>query len=324
MDKLVINLVTRSYDHLMPLACGDVVAEGIDLRLDRQTAIGQFMVDLSYQAGELSFSQYLIRTSQGDRRFVGLPVFLMRGYRHRCFYVLRGEGPKSLKDLAGGRVGIEGWPDTGNTWSRAAIREQGVGIDEIDWWLGPVDDTTVDHIGQRPQLALPPNVRPVAGGRTLQDMLLGGELEAIMCPWPPNAFHWTPSPIARLFPNYRQVEQDYARRVGFYPAFHILAIQRPVFERDPWLARSLYNAFDRARVQSQENRRFLGDVAPWLLADLDESIELLGADWQAYGVEANQEMIQALCDEELAQGLIAQPLDAGGVFAEFEQAMEQQ
>ena len=41
-------------------------------------------------------------------------------------------------------------------------------------------------------------------------------------------------------------------------------------------------------------------------------------------VSPNQKMIQALCDEELAQGLISQPLDAGEVFAEFERAMEEQ
>ncbi len=45
---------------------------------------------------------------------------------------------------------------------------------------------------------------------------------------------------------------------------------------------------------------------------------MLGADWQANGVEPNLPMIETMCREELAQGLIAQPLDSRVVFAEFE------
>jgi len=321
MSKLKINMVTRSYDHLMALACGDVAVEGVDLNFDRKTDMSQFMADPSFHAGEMSFSQYLIRSSQGGREFVGLPVVVMRGFRHRCFFVRRGSELRALKDLAGKRVGTNGWPDTGNTWSRAVLREQGVRIDQIDWWVGPTDDPSYDSVGHRPKLTLPSNVRSVAPGRTLQDMLLAGELDAFMCPWPPKAFYGVDAQIVRLIPDYRKVEQTYARRVGYYPAHHILAIRRQVFEQHPWLVRSLYEACEQAKFQSQENRRFLADSTPWVLADIEETIEILGPDWQPYGVEPNRRMIQSLCDEEFAQGLIAQPLDSAAVFAEFKQAM---
>ena len=320
---LTINLVTRSYDQLMPLACGDVVAEGIDLRLDRKTPIQAFMSDPAYQAGEMSFSQYLIRTSQGERDYVGLPLFVMRGFRQRCFFVLRDSGLRSLQDLAGRRVGTNGWPDSGNTWSRAALREQGVGIDQIEWWVGPADDPAYDSQGHRPRLSLPANVQYAAEGRTLQDMLLGGELDAMMCPWPPKAFYAAGSQIVRLIPDYRQAEQDYARRVGFYPAHHIIALRRQVVEQDPWVVPSLYQAFERSRAQARENRRFLADTTPWLLADMDDAAELLGTGWQANGVEPNLPMIETMCQEEFAQGLIAQPLEARALFAAFESIMAQ-
>jgi 4,5-dihydroxyphthalate decarboxylase len=242
----------------------------------------------------------------------------MRGFRHRCFFVLRDSGLQSLKDLAGRRVGTNGWPDSGNTWSRAALREQGVRIDEIKWWVGPTDDPAYDSLGHRPQLTLPSNVRYAAPGQTLQEMLLGEELDAMMCPWPPKAFHETGSQIVRLIPNYRQIEQDYARRIGFYPAHHIIALRRLVVERDPWVVPSLYQAFERSRIQAQENRRFLADTTPWLLADIEKTEEVLGAGWQANGVEPNLRMIETMCQEEFAQGLVAQPLDSRAVFAEFE------
>lgn len=335
MSKLTINLVARSYDLLMPLACGDVEIEGADadieavaadiqaveLNLDRQTDMKEFLVDQSFHAGEMSFSQYLIRMALGDREFVGLPIFLMRGFRHRCFYVLSGSGLTSFGHLAGKRVGTNGWVDTGNTWSRAALREQGVNIGQIEWWVGPVDDPAYDSFGKRPAVKLPANVRPVAAGRTLQEMLLGKELDALMCPWPPKRFSEPASPIVRLYHNYQEVEQDYAQCIGFYPGFHILAIRRPVLERHPWLARTLFEAFERSRLQAGANRRWLADTSPWYLADLEVTEQVLGADWQAHGIEPNQRMIQALCEEEYAQGLIPEPLDHKAVFQEFAEMM---
>ena len=136
MSKLKINMVTRSYDHLMALACGDVAVEGVDLNFDRKTDMSQFMADPSFHAGEMSFSQYLIRSSQGEREFVGLPVFVMRGFRHRCFFVRRGSELRALKDLAGKRVGTNGWPDTGNTWSRAARAGGTYRSDRLVDWPG--------------------------------------------------------------------------------------------------------------------------------------------------------------------------------------------
>jgi len=320
MTKVDIRLVVRDYDHVAPLACGDITAEGIHLHLDRKTSMLRFVSDPSFQAGEMSFSQYLIRLSRGDRSFVGLPVFVMRVFRHRGFYVVRDSGMQSLQALEGKRVGTNGWADTGNTWARAAIREQGLGIDQIDWVVGPVDDPSYDSFGHRPQLRLPDNVAPCAPGRTLREMLLKGELDALMCPWPPAGFYDPGCPIVRLIANYRRVEQEYARRVGYYPAHHIVAVRREVFDRDPWIASSLYQALERSRIQSQRNRRSLADTTPWLLADIEETSELLGDDWQPNGVGPNQKMIQALCDEELEQGLIESPLDSAQVFEEFEAA----
>ena len=73
---------------------------------------------------------------------------------------------------------------------------------------------------------------------------------------------------------------------------------------------------EESRIQWQENRRWL--------ADIEDASELFGYDWQPHGIEPNRKMIQTLCDEELAQGLILAPLEATTVFAEFEQVMKEQ
>jgi 4,5-dihydroxyphthalate decarboxylase len=168
---------------------------------------------------------------------------------------------------------------------------------------------------------LPSFARSVAGGRALRDMLLEGEIDAIMCPAPPEGVLEPDSPIVRLIPNYREVEHQYYRRIGFYPAHHIMGVRREVFDRHPWVVRSLFLAFEQSKTLWLQERRELADTTPWLLADIEETMALMGFDWQVSGVEPNLKMTQALCDEQLAQGVINQPLDARTVFAEFQDVM---
>ena len=69
------------------------------------------------------------------------------------------------------------------------------------------------------------------------------------------------------------------------------------------------------------SRRRLNDTTPWLLAEIEDSTALIGEDWSPYGVEANRKVVQALCDEQYAQGLNAEQLDGSIAFAEFEEVM---
>ena len=71
-----------------------------------------------------------------------------------------------------------------------------------------------------------------------------------------------------------------------------------------------------------ERRLYLAETSAWVLADIEESMAVLGRDWQPNGIKANQKMIKTLCDEEYNQGIIAAPLDSTAVFADFEKIME--
>lgn len=323
VENVHIRLVIRNYDQITPIMCGDVVAEGIDLELDRDASMAAFLEDDTYHAGEMSFSGYLRRLAAGDKSTIGLPIFLARGFRQRCFFVRRDSGIHDLKDLAGKRVGTNGWPDTGNTWSRALLRAAGVQIQDVQWWVGTIDGVTDQVFGHRVTAPnLPANVALAGVGRTLEDMLLADDLDALMIPWPPRRFHEPDSPIVRLIPDYRRVEQEYARRVGFYPAHHLLGVRANVLTQHPEAIRSLYEAFERSRQLAEERRWLLADTTPWLLPELEEVQDVLGSNWQAHGLEPNQQMIRALCQEIYEQGLVAQPIDPDDVFADFARVMD--
>lgn len=317
-QKIKLKLVTKNYDFYAPLACGDVVAEGIDLNFERDTAnaLDRTLADVSIDAGELSLSRQLARLVASDLSFVGIPVFPQRVFRHRCFFVRRDSGLNSFEQLAGKRVGCNEWPASGNTWSRAILRHHGVKIEGIRWLVGSIDGKP----SNRPQGNLPPHVKAISD-RTLLSMLLAGELDALMCPHPPKGFDDPASPVVRLIANYRQAEMEYYRSTGLFPILHVIGVRRAVYEKHPWVLTSLFKALDDSKKLCQTSRRQLSDTTPWLIAEIEDATALFGKDYYPYGIEHSRKEIQALCDEQYAQGLVSERVDGAIAFPEFEAAL---
>lgn len=306
----------KDYDFVAPIVMGDIDVPGIDLQIDRDTehALDRTLNDSSIEVGELSFMRHILRLSEGDRSFVGIPVFPTQRFRERCFYTHRDRDIDVLAQLAGTRMGTNEWPATGNTWSRATLRERGVDIDSIDWWVGPPDDP---EYSLRPQGDLPPNVQMAESGRTLREMLLADELDAMMCPLPPTGVYDADDPLVRVRPDYRQAEKEYYKRTNVYPVHHLIGIRRETFEENPWIAERLYDAFEASKEQWLQRRRRLTDTVPWLLPEIEETIALIGEDWLPFGEEAKRHEIETLCREAYEQGLIDDPLDPESIFEEY-------
>jgi 4,5-dihydroxyphthalate decarboxylase len=313
-----VTIIMRDYDYLAALYGGDVQPDGVQLTIDRKTPITQWTSDPSIMVSEVSFSRFIIGLSKGDRSFVGIPFHPTRAFRHRCFFVKRGSALRQLSDLEGKRVGTNSWPDTGNTWTRAALRDQGVRIDRIRWWVGPLDES----YPVRAQSGLPPYVREAPAGKVLRDSLLSGDLDALMCPFPPKGFYEPQGQIVRLIADYQRAEREYYDRTKIFPIHHIVAMRREMFERNPQVAVAIYRALDQTRLYWQKQRLFMAELTPWVLGDLENTISVMGADWQPSGVSANRHIIKALCDEETAQGLIDHPVDPASVFAEFDAVLK--
>jgi 4,5-dihydroxyphthalate decarboxylase len=263
--------------------------------------------------GEASFGRYLLAMASGNRSVVGLPIFLMRGFRHRCFFVRADSRLRELSELRGKRVGINEWPATGNTWARALLRDQGVDTFEVDWLVGQVS------AGYKPvpNDALPPGVRRDSD-HLLVDLLREGAIDALVCPWPPDGFYDADSSLRRLYPDFATAEQAYYQRAGIYPGHHIVVLRRELVEAHPEVVGAVYDAFNQARKVTEASFRSIAEILPWLLEEIERDTRLIGEDLHPYGVTANQRMIAAFCEEQAAQKLTSIRLDPRAVFADFE------
>ena len=142
--------------------------------------------DPAVQGGEASIAGHLRRLDSGDRRFVGLPVFPLRNFTARDLYV-RKDGPvKTPADLPGRRIGMYDWVASGSIWYRHFLRFIEVPPESLEWWIGDIDTPRAPtHL-----YTLPKGVHRPPEGRSLSEMLIAGELDALYSP--PRPRHYDP------------------------------------------------------------------------------------------------------------------------------------
>jgi 4,5-dihydroxyphthalate decarboxylase len=322
MAAIPIRLTCADYPRLAPLMIGDVTPEGVDLIMIHGTGgswnaraenIGKATSGPQFDGGEASMAGHLRRIDNGDRSFVGLPVFPLRNFTGRDLYVRNDGSIRAPADLVGKRVGMYDWVASGSIWYRHFLHFIGVPPSRLEWWIGDVDKGwTASHHAQ-----LPEGVHPVAEGRFLSEMLLAGDLEAIYSPPKPARYHPKDGPIVRLFPDCRAVERDYFRATGVYPPQHLIVLRREVWERNKFLARSLTDAFIRSNAMFAAAQRNFPYAAPWLDCELEETEALMGADFYQDGYERNRETVQAFCQQAFDFGITKRRIAAEEYFAEF-------
>jgi 4,5-dihydroxyphthalate decarboxylase len=296
-------------DRTRPLIDGAVETPGIDLipvplkPLDLTARFAEFDV------AEVILPVYMALRGRGDERFVGIPVFPYRAFFLSNVIVNVEAGIERPEDLAGKRVGTFGLQLAGTLWSRGLLADEyGVQGSGIHWYC-----------------ALPPaveqpdvRVEVVPPGRALSDLLERGEIDAWLGPTRPECFEQGSPRVRRLFPNYRAVEEDYARRTGIFPIIHGIVLRRELYEQHPWLAAALLEAFERAKQLGAARLANDGLYAvglPWLRPDLEELARLFGGDAYPYGVERNRAVLETMARYAAEQGLTPRRLAVDDLFA---------
>lgn len=317
MTEPTIRLAARAWDHLMPLASGAIQPDGIRLELDLRAVTPDLLSEQGIDGAETSFSRYALARSQGDDRMIGLPVFLMRAFRHRCLLVRADSDLRTLGELAGTRIGLTGWPDSGHTWTRDLIRASGVDLDTIGWSVGPLVSTAQPQ--HRDDPLVPEHVETMKPGDCLVDALQEGRIDVAMTPFMPPGFHGCGAPLRHLLTDYPSEELAEYRRCGFVPGIHLLTIRKKVAEDQPWALRAIADGLEESKRVWQRSRKKYADTTPWMLADIDATVKVFGDDWMPYGTAANADMIGAFCSALSDQGIVADRLDPAALFAEFDE-----
>jgi len=322
MADIPIALTCADYARVMPLATGEVKPSGIALTMilgsrgswpARAEMLRRAVQDPAVQGGEWSMAQYLYRIDKGDRRYVGIPVFPLRNFTARDLYIRRGGPIRSAADLAGKRIGMYSYTASGSIWYRHFLRFVGLDPAAIRWWIGDIDTPWSAPMDQ----SLPPGVNAPPKGRSLADMLIAGELDAIYSPPRPEAYHPRIGPIVRLFPDFRLVEQEYFLKTGAFPPQHLIVLRREAWEAHPRIARDLTEAFVAANDCFTAAQKGFPYATPWLEAELEDTTAVMGEDFHPYGLERNRAQIEAFAGEAFRLGLTSRQITTEEYFADY-------
>ncbi len=319
MSKLKLTLSCWNYDRMQPLRLGTVQPDGIEINYLAQEVEETFFRMIRFEEfdlAEMSLSSYTVSLFREPRKFIAIPVFPSRYFRHSCIYVNAKSGIREPKDLIGKKIGVPEYQMTAPVWIRGILDEHyGVPVDSVTYHTGGEEEPGRP---EKQPIDVPANIKIAAipNDKTLSQMLRDGEIDALHTARQPSTFDG--KTVLRLFPNYAEVERDYYRKTGVFPTMHTIAIRREVYEKNRWIAQSLFKAFREAqRLTYIELNQTAAHIAmlPFLGAHMEETIREMGEDYWPYGFEKNEKTLSTFLRYHHEGGLSKRLLKPEELFA---------
>lgn len=301
MSRLRLTLACGYYDLLRPLIEGTVVPAGIDLNvltMPSPERHGRMLRHEEFDVCELSLVSYLLARDVG-KAINAIPAFPHRRFRHGYMFKRMDCGIEKPADLNGKRVGLDTLQNSAGLWMRGILQDHyGVDLKSIEWWCQEEEDIPFEP-------ATWMRVRRVPPGKNIDQMLLDGELEGVLYPEILPSFRNRSAKVGLLFPCPKEAEIDYYQKSGIFPIMHTVVIKNGILERDPWVALSLLQAFQRSKEicygHMSDPRNF---ALVWVQELLREQKAIFGPDPWPYSLKENHKALEAIVRYSHDQGMI--------------------
>jgi 4,5-dihydroxyphthalate decarboxylase len=346
---ITLNIAFGEHARVMPLKDGTVKPEGIDLNWINTGSGWIFHRNLFYDefdVSEMSISSTLLavdRRQQGRKwDWSGLPIFLSSGGLAwtRLLWVNNSAGINSLCDIKGKRIAVNDYEMTAALWLKIVMKDL-CGIEAKDnvWYNGRTKELSRDDalgLDKDP----PPGVERqwLEEGQFMDTMLESGQVDAafIMPPAEIEAIGGTGegytrimerwggtelegnARIRQLFPDQgKAVISEYHQKFGHrHQPNHHLVIQNRVLKDNPWVARSLFDAFERSKeIAYQRWRHDRSAVLVFEGEDEREHSEVFGPDPYPMGLRAMGKTIERAVQGSMEQGLVRKQLKLEDIYA---------
>jgi len=212
-------------------------------------------------------------------------------------------GTDKQKGFEGRKVGVNrGYTVTTGLWARSILQDEyGVDLSRITWVL-----SGDEHVAEYEP---PPNVVPVARGRTLEDLVLSGEVPAAI------GVQIDSPDVRPLIPNAKEAGFEALRERGLYPINHTVVVKDDLLAAHPDLGPDIFNAFAEAK------RPYLQRLASGAIEEPSKDDLVFGkvmemtGDPLPYGIESNRRVLEAVVQHALTQGIITKPVAVDDLFS---------
>ncbi len=228
---LTLRILLDDYPVSMALKDGRVTSDLVKLEfVGPKPAINGFksMVrEQAYDAGELAIVTYL-QAKDFSKPYVMLPVPMVGRFQHHCIGFNKEFGQIAPKDLEGRKVGVRTYAQTTGLWVRGILQhEYGVELDKVSWMT-----TDESHLAEYRD---PPNCQRLPKGSSLADMMLNGELAAVIM----GSDMPKDERIERLIPDPNNAAKVWYAREHVVPINHMFVVHEDLLAQRPDVVREL-------------------------------------------------------------------------------------
>jgi len=270
----------------------------------------RMLKDQEFDIAEVSLASWVAAVAKTpDLPLVGIPTFPRRFFSAGQIYVGAGSKAERPVDLLGKRVGLHSFQTTLSVLAKGDFKlEYGVDWKKIHWICMRPEIIDVD-LGSDVKIEwLPP-------GKDIGEMMMGGEIDALMSPEPRKSMFARPDAYRRLFRDSPAEELRYFRKYGFFPVMHLIVVRRELIERIHGLAQDILLVFEEAKKMAYE---YYNDsdysLIVWSRNYLEDQRRTLGIDPWGNGFKSNRKNLALFLDYAFDQGLTPTLLQPEALF----------
>jgi 4,5-dihydroxyphthalate decarboxylase len=305
---LELSVSLADYHRTRPLLSGEAGFKGIAPKY-HPAAPGEACLRPIYEefdVAEMSLSWYAMARFRGEPVYA-LPIFPLRMFVHAYVFCRDDSGISKPEDLRGKRVGMDVYRLTVGLWTRGIFEEHyGVSPRDIHWFT-----TDPEGAGFEP----PPGVKITQTGEDPSELLLRGEIDAVIAPNVPPQVRAAGSRLRRLFPDCRGTIGDYFDKTGIFPTTHTLVVRQDLLEREPWIVDSLVDGFQKAEDICRRQYEYPKRLAfPTGVLLIEEEEKRFGKNPWQHGLGANRHTLERFMRYAFEQGYTGRRLSVDECF----------
>jgi 4,5-dihydroxyphthalate decarboxylase len=325
-SELEVKIAGYDYDRVSAIRDGKVSMEGAEVSFDVTNIYNlnklAFGSDQTYEVTELGLIPFISKYINNDfRAYTLIPVFISRTFRHRNIYVHTDAGIEKPEDLIGKRIGTPGYGMSSNTWIRGLLLDEyGVKADDFQWIESTKssDGATLNsgfatyYFGKDFPLTIGPE------GVDESELLLSRQCDALITAITPKAYLDGNPKIRQLFPKAKETEIAYFKKTGMFPIMHVVAIRTDVLNKEPWLAKAIFDMYSEAKniaYKNLETTTVVRTSLPWAKDEYESTRDIMGDNYWKYGIEANRKELEAIMQYVYEQGLVKRQITFEELFA---------
>ena len=309
-----------------PILEGKVKPDGIDFVCTPIHASELFWRQLKFaefDVSEMSMSSLMMAVAQGDRRWVGIPVFTTRRMFQVGTLVRKDRNINVPADLKGKKLGVPEYQQTAALWTRGYLQhEYDVHARDIEFWMERNEEHSHGGaMGFKPPADVKLNFIP--DSTNMGEMLLEGKLDGAL-----RYIAGTNNLVDRStldlynHPDFKTIFADphaegvrWYERTGIYPINHGMVIKRELAERHPWAVLNIFKAFEKANEMAEKARKEAVQYHLETGVVPASARKALLAPLVRHGIQANRKTLETAAQYSYEQGLTPRLMKLEELFA---------